>query len=80
MILPEGHSILYQTIMDMLAENIQIELPAVSVSLSAVSRLIRWEGNYVANLINQTTSLSIGHAGTLIKESAQTALLKISRR
>ena len=75
----EGHSILYQTIMDMLAENIAIELPAVVSKLISSQQIDKVGGtNYVANLINQTASLyNLDYYGTLIKESAQKrALLK----
>ena len=53
----EGHSILYQTIMDMLAENILIELPAVVSKLISSQQIDKVGGtNYVANLINQFRS------------------------
>lgn len=69
----EGHSILYQTIMDMLAENIAIELPAVVSKLISSQQIEKAGGtNYVANLINQTASIyNLDYYGTLIKESAQ---------
>jgi replicative DNA helicase len=75
----EAHAMLFQTIMDMLAENIQVELPAVVSKLIGSKKIEKVGGtNYVANLINQTASIyNLDYYAILIKESSQKrALLK----
>jgi replicative DNA helicase len=75
----EAHVVLFQTIMDMLADNIQVELPAVVSKLIGSKKIEKVGGtNYVANLINQTASIyNLDYYAVLIKESSQKrALLK----
>ena len=80
--LREAHAIVYQIILDMLAENEPVELPSVVSKIIQSKKSDKVGGtNYVASLIGQTAStFNLDYYGALIKEaSKKRQLLKAVR-